>query len=707
MRASGAITRFHGGIRVTLLKRIDAIIGFFDDDPFTAKFSRERLRSVRQTIFVYYLAILLPFAAAAANFPSERPTRIVGAILFLAVVLRFNHWARQPPPEKSEDMSPGAARLTAMMVLILSLAQAYFYIALPLTLAARNPDSFEWSQIFGLGLLTGLIQGAALTSVLFASRAIFFCLLFPLVAAALFLFSAGNVFMPLSLAGIVAIGYYLALLSHKAQLGLFRAQYDADEALARTERANGELIEARRSAQYRAEYDGLTGVRNRYAFIRDIEAQLDRGGSGVLAVIDLDRFKPINDHYGHYAGDLVLRFVARRLQRALPKNAIVGRLGGDEFAVFVAGKPLASDPCELVASCDRALARLRRPIRLSNADVSIGGSAGGRIVEATEIGVAQALQDADSALYVAKREGLETLKLFDDRIRDEATRLAAIETEMSKREALDHFSLAYQPIVNLRTGEISSFEALARWHHPRLGEIYPSQFIAIAERNGRIREITIALLGKALNFAKEWEPPCRLSFNLSAAHICGDNAAGEIIALVESSGIQPDRFQFEITETAMLINFDVARRNIEILREAGCRIALDDFGAGFASLVYLREIKFDKVKIDGSLIRSARDTAGRAMLNGVIKMLSAMQLESVAEYIATEEDHKTALLLGAEFGQGYFLGKPMSDTQVTAILAETRQRAIEALERRSGSDRRAPTVAPHDGGNRPAVRIAG
>ncbi|MEC7399579.1 MAG: EAL domain-containing protein, partial [Pseudomonadota bacterium] len=244
-------------------------------------------------------------------------------------------------------------------------------------------------------------------------------------------------------------------------------------------------------------------------------------------------------------------------------------------------------------------------------------------------------------------------------------------------------------------------------HHPRLGEIYPSQFIAIAERNGRIREITIALLGKALNFAKEWEPPCRLSFNLSAAHICGDNAAGEIIALVESSGIQPDRLQFEITETAMLINFDVARRNIEILREAGCRIALDDFGAGFASLVYLREIKFDKVKIDGSLIRSARDTAGRAMLNGVIKMLSAMQLESVAEYIATEEYHKTALLLGAEFGQGYFLGKPMSDTQVTALLAETRQRALEALERRSGSDRRAPTVAPHDGGNRPAASIAG
>lgn len=693
---------------MTFLKRIDTIIGFFDDDPFTAKFSRERIRSVRQTIFVYYLAILLPFAAAAVNFPSELPTRIVGAILLLAVVLRFKHWTRPPPPEESEDMSPRAARLTAMMVVVLSLAQAYFYIALPLSLAARNPDSFGWSQIFGLGLLTGLIQGAALTSVLFASQAIFFCLLFPLVAAALFLFSAGNIFMPLSLAGIVAIAYYLALLSHRAQLGLFRAQFDADEALVRTERANSELIEARRSAQYRAEFDGLTGVRNRYAFMRDIEAQLERGGGGVLAVIDLDRFKPINDHYGHYAGDLVLRFVARRLQRALPKDAVVGRLGGDEFAVFVAGKPAVSDPSELVASCDRALAQLRRPIRLSNAHVSIGGSAGGRIVEAAQIGVAQALQDADSALYVAKREGLETLKLFDDHIRDEAMRLGAIETEMSKRDALDHFSLAYQPIVNLRTGEVASFEALARWNHPKLGEIQPSQFIAIAERNGRIREITIALLGKALTFAKDWEPPCRLSFNLSAAHICGDNAAGEIIALVESSGIQPDRLQFEITETAMLINFDVARRNIEILREAGCRIALDDFGAGFASLVYLREIKFDKVKIDGSLIRGARDTAGRDMLNGVIKMLSAMKLGSVAEYIATEEDHETALLLGAEFGQGYFLGKPMRDTQVSALLEETRQRALEAIERRSGSDRRILPVAPYDNANRAsAARFAG
>jgi diguanylate cyclase (GGDEF)-like protein len=700
--------RRHGGIRVTFLKRIDSIIGFFDDDPFTEKFSRERIRSVRQTIFVYYLAILLPFAAVAVNFPSELPTRIVGTVLLLAVVLRFKHWALPPPPEKREDVSPAAARLTAMMVLILSLAQAYFYLALSLSVVTYDPDGFGWSQIFGLGLLSGLIQGAALTGVLFASQVIFFCFLFPLVTAALFLFPAGNLFMPLSLAGIVAIGFYLAVLSHKAQLNLFRAQFDADAALERTEKANGELIEARRSAQYRSEFDALTGVRNRYAFMRDIEAQLDRGSSGVLVVIDLDRFKPINDHYGHYAGDIVLRFVARRLQRALPKNAIVGRLGGDEFAVFVAGKPQTSDTCELVARCDRALAQLRRPMRLSNAYVTIGGSAGGRIVEAGQTTVAQALQDADSALYVAKREGLETLKLFDDHIRDEAMRLAAIDTEMSKRDALDHFSLAYQPIVNLRTGEISSFEALARWHHPLLGEIQPSQFIAIAERNGLIREITIALLCKALNFAKDWEPPCRLSFNLSAAHICGDNAASEIIALVEASGIQPNRLQFEITETAMLINFDVARRNIEILREAGCRIALDDFGAGFASLVYLREIKFDKVKIDGSLIRGARDTAGRDMLNGVIKMLSAMKLESVAEYIATEADHETALLLGAEFGQGYFLGKPMRDTQVSTLLEETRQRALEATERRSGRDRRILPVAPYDNANRAsAARFAG
>jgi diguanylate cyclase (GGDEF)-like protein len=670
------------------------MIGFSADDPLMAQFSRGRIQSLRKTIVLYYLAIIVPFAALAWTFPERRPTQIFGAILLLAVLLRFRHWMRPLPLERREDVNPVAARVTAAMVILLSLAQAYLYISLPSASGGGGPTAIGWGQIVGLGMLSGFAQGAALTGVIFASRVIFLCLVFPLVGASIFLFSGGDNLISAAMGAIASIGFYLAELGHKVQLRLFRAQFDADEALSRTEQANTDLLAARRSAQYRAEYDGLTAVRNRYAFMRDIEARLLDGEGGILAVVDLDRFKPINDLYGHHAGDMVLRFVARRLQRSLPAGAIVGRLGGDEFALFVPGGDGPNSP---EAMCDRALARLRRPIRLPNALVSIGSSAGGRLVTGGSIGAAQALRDADSALYVAKREGLDTIRVFDDAIRNEANRLNAIETAMGKRDALDQFSLAYQPIVNLRTGEVSSFEALARWHHPELGEISPSQFIAIAERNGRIREITIALLDKALKFARDWPPACRLSFNLSAAHVCGDAAASEIIAQVEASGFPPDRLQFEITETAMLVNFDVARRNIEMLREAGCRIALDDFGAGFASLVYLREIRFDKVKIDGSLIRGARDADGRDMLNGVIKMLSAMKLESVAEFIATDRDRDTALSLGAQFGQGYFLGRPMRASEVTALLAKTDEGARTALNRRSGFERRIAGMAKREG----------
>ena len=436
------------------------------------------------------------------------------------------------------------------------------------------------------------------------------------------------------------------------------------------ERTNTELADARRNAQYQAETDNLTGLRSRLAFIHDIEAKLDGGQCGLLAVIDLDRFKPINDLYGHHAGDIVLRQVALRLQRVLPQGTVVGRLGGDEFGVFIAGSSCLAELGELVDVCDKALRQLCKPMRLANAQVSIGACAGARLLGEDAPDVDQALRDADAALYFAKRNDMIETKLFDAEIRDKNKRLHAIETALLEEGALDQLSLAYQPIFNLRTGQLSSFEALARWEHPVLGNISPGQFIPIAERIGCIRPITLALLSRAVDFAAEWPASCRLSFNLSAAHICGGDAASEIVALIKQKNYPAERLQLEITETAMLVDFATARHNVDMLREAGCRVALDDFGAGFASLVYLREIRFDKVKIDGSLIKRARHPQGRDMLRGVVKMIAAMKLESVAEFIATSGDRETARELGAEFGQGYHLGYPLDEEGTRDLLAQ-------------------------------------
>jgi diguanylate cyclase (GGDEF)-like protein len=659
---------------VTALRRIDRIIGFESDNAIAVEFGRERIRSVRKIIHLYYLAILAPFVGVAWVKWDHPATRLVGMILLIAVALRFRHWMVPQPSGKSEDVNRKAARITGGMVILLSCAQTYFYLSVAFAIAAASPQGVGWLQVLGLGLLTALAQGAALTGIIFASRVIFFCFVLPLVLAILYLFAAENLVASSAVVVLTAVSFYLAETSHKMQLRLFKAQYDADQALLRMEKVNLELTDARRNVQHRAEYDDLTGVRNRFAFIRDVEEMLADGRCGLLALVDLDRFKPINDLYGHHAGDQVLRYVARRLQRVVPPHAIVGRLGGDEFGLFVSGPDCVNELSSLVAMSDRALDHLRKPIRLSNTVVRVGASAGARLVAPDTTDVGQALREADVALYVAKREGGETTKLFDQKISDENLRTHAIEAELIKLDSDEYLSLAYQPIVNLRTGDLASFEALARWYHPTLGEVSPVQFIPIAERLGRIREITLTLLEKALEFAADWQPPCRLSFNLSAAHICGEDAADEIVALISRKQFPSNRLQFEITETAMLVNFEVARRNVEILRSAGCRIALDDFGAGFASLVYLREIKFDKVKIDGSLIREARHPKGRDMLRGVIKMIEAMKLESVAEYIATAEDHEAALALGAGFGQGFYLGRPLSRGGVLDLLRKHRSR---------------------------------
>lgn len=657
---------------MSLLQRIDRIIGFESENRAAAAFGRERIKSVRNVIHLYYLTIITPFVGFAWIYWDQNVAKIFGAVLLLAVVLRFRHWTLPLPKGATEDVNPVAARVTGLMVVVLSLAQAAFYIALAFAEEAAAPGRLGWAPILALGMLTALVQGAALAGIIFASRVIYVCFVLPQVIAVLYLFVEENLLASIAMVVLTGVSLFLSETSHKIQLRLFKAQYDADEALGRMEKSNLELIDARQQAQHQAETDSLTGVRSRFAFIRDIEAKLAGGRCGLLAVIDLDRFKPINDLYGHHAGDVVLRHVARRLQRGLPHQAVVGRLGGDEFGLFVEGGPDTEQLAELVSLCDNALAQVRKPMRLSSALVSIGGTAGARILRSESDDVGRALRDADAALYVAKREGLAATKLFDDEIRDEKNWILAIEAELMKVGSVDQLSLVYQPILNLRTGDLSSFEALARWHHPEFGEISPAQFIPAAERLGRIGEITLALLGKALDFAANWDPPTRLSFNLSAAHICCEGAASDLVELIERKQFPPHRLQFEITETAMLVNFEVARANVDRLREAGCRIALDDFGSGFASLVYLREISFDKVKIDGSLIRNAREPHGRDMLRGVIKMIEAMKLESVAEYIATPDDREMALELGAEFGQGFYLGRPLDERGVNAALAQHR-----------------------------------
>ncbi|WP_375290122.1 putative bifunctional diguanylate cyclase/phosphodiesterase [Qipengyuania sp.] len=653
-----------------LLKEFDGMIGLHTDNPVADKFSRERVRSIRRFIGFYYLAIIAPFAAVAVDHPDHVATWFMAAVIVLAILFRFRHWFFPAPSEKSEDTSASAARITAAVAIGLTLSQLIFYAAL----SSQNAEpSRHGLFIVAVGVVAGLTQATALTGVIFAARVIYVGLLAPLLLCIPFVLPLGG--MPVAIAFMVlcAISFRLAEASHVTQLNLFGAQFETEDARHRAEEVNEELQRARLEAQSRADTDSLTGLRNRFAFLRDIRSRMERGRAGVLMLIDLDRFKPINDLYGHYAGDIALRFVARRLKRALPAQAIIGRLGGDEFGVYIEFDDALTSRQKVLLLCDAALARSRRPMRISKASMRMGASGGARVIGTELRSVEDALRDADYALYTAKKAGMDTLRLFDDDIRDEALRTASVEAALLALDPETALSLVYQPIVRLDSGELTCFEALARWHDPVLGTVPPMEFIPLAEQKGRIEEFTLVLLRKALHFARTWGGKCELSFNLSAAHICSAGAAAVLVEVVRESGFPADHLQFEITETAMLVNFEAARENVQQLRDAGCRIALDDFGAGFASLVHLREIRFDKVKIDGSLTRAAHTQQGRDMLRGVITMIDAMKLEAVLEYVATCEDLDIARELGAAFGQGFYLGAPYNEDGVLAVLRQCRK----------------------------------
>ena len=449
--------------RVQFWRRIDRLIGFESDNEIAAKFSRERIKSVRNTIHIYYLTIIAPFIGIAWVTWEQTPTRIMAGILVLAVITRFRHWVLPLPEGASEDVNPVAARVTGFMVVLLSCSQTLFYLSLAFGSIAFNNENMAWLQILSLALLAGLTQGAALTGIVFASRVIFFCFVLPLVAAVLYIYAGNN--LPASVAVIVltVVSLYLAETSHKMQLSLFKAQFDADAALVGMERTNLELVDARRTAQRQAEFDNLTGVRNRLAFIHDVEAKLDGGQCGLLAVIDLDRFKEINDSLGHDMGDRLLIEVARRLRAGTRSTDMVARFGGDEFAMLLTLRD-TDDALDVERRLHVLHQSICEKVNLEGITFEIGASVGVAGWPDHGFDSAMILRHADTAMYEAKRQQSGVVWYEPELDADAPRRL---DLYLSARSALEGHDLYvnYQPKISATTGQITGAEALARWKH--------------------------------------------------------------------------------------------------------------------------------------------------------------------------------------------------------------------------------------------------
>jgi diguanylate cyclase (GGDEF)-like protein len=425
-------------------------------------------------------------------------------------------------------------------------------------------------------------------------------------------------------------------------------------------RSRGSLLEAEERVQRLAASDLLTGLDNRAALHDAMQSLMGRArrhheGLAVL-MVDLDRFKPVNDRYGHMVGDLVLKEVARRLSRCLRASDLRARYGGDEFVVVV---DESEGPGTAQAAAERIVERLSWPMQFGEIAVNIGASVGIARFPHDAESDDELLRKADSALYRAKQAGRGTVCLYDLQL-DEA--LAERHTlEMALREGIAAGQMVpyYQPIVDLHTRQVRSVELLCRWKHPERGLLGPDRFIQLAEDTGLIGPLTMSLLRQACKDLARFPAHWRLSFNVAPQQIQDETLVPALLAQLKDAGVPPQRLDVELTETALVNDTARAREVILALKRAGMTVTLDDFGTGYSSLSYLAEMTFDKIKIDRSFVRTLRSRPESAKIVAAIVGLSrSLAVDTVAEGVETEDEAEMLKDLGCKNGQGYLFGRP-------------------------------------------------
>lgn len=420
--------------------------------------------------------------------------------------------------------------------------------------------------------------------------------------------------------------------------------------------------------------DSLSLLPNRRALHLDVQRFAVPGQETALALIDLDGFKQVNDHYGHFVGDRLIKDCAALLDEVCAEDARVYRLGGDEFAVLVTG-PIAGNILEGI--CRTLLMRLTRPFHIDDRAIAVGASIGlARGTPDADVGSSELLRQTDVAMYASKRAGKMRCTWFSEEF--DRNRDSIRELDGALRDGLDHdeFRVHYQPLVDAQSARIVAVEALLRWERRDGVKIGPNVFIPIAEESGIIHAIGKWVLQRACQEAMEWDE-IKLSVNVSAAQLRNPEFPIEVGQVLEETGFPPHRLELEVTETHLVIDSLVAGRSMEMIRDFGVRIVLDDFGTGYASIGFLRQFRFEKLKIDRSLIVEATQDAGsRAMMLASVAVARSLDMDVTAEGVETEAQAEMVRAAGCDQIQGWLYYKAMTAAEIGKLLAE--QSAITA-----------------------------
>lgn len=424
------------------------------------------------------------------------------------------------------------------------------------------------------------------------------------------------------------------------------------------------LQKAAEASRFEATHDALSGLLNRKGLLERLARPAARGadrGSRTLLLVDLDGFKAVNDAWGHAVGDALIVRVGAALAAAHPDILAAARLGGDEFALLHAG------PVD-TALIETLHALFRRPFMIDDREVEVGASIGAATGE-SGMEASELLRRADLALYRAKETGRNRAVLYDAALERDRHREATLEGALRRAIATGAVTLDFQPLVRAADGRMTGVEALARWNGPD-GPVSPNIFIPLAEKAGLIEALGRHLLRLAIDEARRW-PAIGLSVNLSPLQLCLPDFAGMVAALLETKGFDPHRLTFEVTETVFIANAEQARQTIAALRAIGVRFALDDFGCGYASIGALRRFGFDRIKLDRSLVAALdAEASGAEVLDATIRLAGALNLPVTAEGIETPAQADSLRLAGCEQLQGYFLGRPVSASEIDAFLAD-------------------------------------
>ncbi|MFG1657968.1 putative bifunctional diguanylate cyclase/phosphodiesterase [Micromonospora chersina] len=438
----------------------------------------------------------------------------------------------------------------------------------------------------------------------------------------------------------------------------------------RNAQAYAELARIADEHAYAATHDALTGLSNRRHLLDEGTEQLtNRHADGVtaLVLIDLNHFKEVNDTLGHGAGDRVLTQVADRLRAAARPDDLVARLGGDEFAVLLRGLPA---PAIAAHRAEALLAALHEPLDLDGMRISVEAS-GGIAVAPASGGMPELLRRADVAMYQAKRAGQRIATYAPTRDTADLGRLT-LGGELPRAVADHEFTVNFQPIVDLGSGEVIGAEALARWHHPTHGMIDPLRFLEAVERSGLLPAFAEAILDQALIAAGSWRDAgfdLPVSVNVSPRSLLDARFPGAVLARLRAHDLPPDRLVLELTETLTLSQLDVVDRVLSRLRDSGVRLALDDFGTGYSSLSLLSRIPVHELKIDRSFVTAMESTAeAAAVIRSTLDLGRSLDLTVVAEGVESEPQRRALWELGCAAGQGHLFARPLPSGTLLAAL---------------------------------------